>query len=107
MVHMGSVSGQLHEVAMGQACLRFLSSSPIHGVYIIDYAVEMTLLVGSVSLKDLRMNITRIVRMNIICFGVGKLMRIFLTLTVCIKRKCNIKLFNEVYWQILQKYVDL
>jgi hypothetical protein len=76
-------------------------------MYIVDYTVEMTLLVGTVSLKDLRMNITRIVRMNFICFGVGKLMRFFLTLTVCIGRKCNIKLFNGVHWQMLQKYIGL
>jgi len=35
-------------------------------MYVIDYTVEMTLLVGSVSLKVLRMNITGIVRMNIV-----------------------------------------
>lgn len=40
------MSGQLHKVGIGQACLRFLSSSPLHGMCIIDYAVEMTLLVG-------------------------------------------------------------
>ena len=41
------------------------------------------------------------------CFGVGKLMRFLLTLTVCIKRKCYIKLFDAVYWQMSQKYIDL
>jgi hypothetical protein len=107
MVDMSSLSGQLHKVGMGQACLRFLSSSPLHGMYIIDYAVEMTLLVGVVSLKDLRMNVTHMVTMNMICFGVGELMRILLTLIVCIKRKCNTKLSNEVCLQMLQKYTGL